>query len=52
MLFRGEEMNVWKLWETISEVNDMYYGIEEIHQHPEIEEEELTSNYWSKSMVE
>ena len=51
MLFRGEEMNIWKMWEMVSEVNDIYYGIEEIRQPPEIEdEEEQLSNYWSKKL--
>lgn len=40
MLFRGEEMDVWKIWEMVSEVNDMYYGMEEIRQPQEIEEDE------------
>ena len=49
MLFRGEEMNIWKMWGMVQEVNNMYYGIEEETRQPlEIEEEEAISNYWTK----
>jgi len=47
-------MNIWRLWETISEVNDMYYGIDEPEdeEFDEVvgineEDEEIISNHWS-----
>ena len=34
------QMDIWKMWNMVSIVNDMYYGIEEIRRPPEIDEEE------------
>lgn len=40
-------MDIWKLWELISEVNDMYYGVEKPTLNFEEEEEEIISHHWS-----